>query len=89
MSTTFETEAGAQANGKVQRESAARPGPLDVLRGFGVMVTGPLLLCAGALGSVVSVVRSLARGRFPRLPAVLGVAALAAYVARCGPTASR
>ncbi len=85
MSTTAETTVEAQSNGRVRRQSPAKPGALDTLRGFGVMVGGPLLLDAAAVGSVVSVARALARGRLPRLPAALGAAALGVYVAKVRP----
>ncbi len=80
MSATTEPETGRRTNGNAMDDGAANPGLLDAVRGFGVMVGGPALLVAAAVGSVASVARSLARGRLPRPAPALGALAVAGYV---------
>ena len=75
----------AQPGGEFQAELPAKPGPLAVMRGFGMVLGGSLLLDAVAVASIVSVGHSLAMRRRPRADALLGVAAVAAYAARARP----
>ncbi len=85
MSATTVPESSGHTNGKVADGGAANPGLLDTVRGFGVMVGGPMVLGAAVIGSVVSVARSLARGRLPRPAPALGALAVAGYVAGVRP----
>ena len=80
MGGTTVPETSRSTNGKVTHDGAANPGLLDTVRGFGVMVGGPVLLVAAAVGSVAFVARSLARGRLPRPAPALGALAVAGYV---------
>ena len=83
MSTTFET--AAQVENETRVQLPVKPGPLGIVRGFGMVIGGSLLLDALAVASIVSVGRSLASRRRPRAGALLGVAALAVYAARARP----
>ncbi len=87
MSTTFET--AAQVEDETRVELPVKPGPLGIVRGFGMVIGGSLLLDALAVASIVSVGRSLASRRRPRAGALLGVTALAAYAAKARPWHSR
>jgi hypothetical protein len=53
--------------------------PWSAVRGFGVVLGGPVVLLAGAAGSVVAAARALVRGRAPAPAAAAGVALTAAY----------
>ena len=54
-------------------------GIVRAVRGFGVMLAGPMLLLAGVIASLISALRSLLHGRLPRPPALAGLGATAAY----------
>ncbi len=57
----------------------AKVGPIDGARAFGVMLGGPVVLAAAAVGSVVSTARALARREAPSRRAAAGAAATAVY----------
>jgi hypothetical protein len=85
MSATTVPETGAHTNGKVTDDGAVKPGLLDTVRGFGVMVGGPMVLGAAVTASIASVARSFARGRLPRPAPALAALAVAGYVAGMRP----
>jgi hypothetical protein len=59
---------------------AAKASPLDVVRGFGVMLGGSLALAGAAAWSAGSAGRALARGTRPRPFALAGAAGAVAYI---------
>ncbi len=85
MSTTIEPPMTEQPEDVLEAERSAKPGPLAVVRGFGTVLGGSLLLDAVAVASVVSVARSVAMRRRPRADALLGLAGLAAYAGKARP----
>jgi hypothetical protein len=57
-----------------------RPSVLGAVRGFGVMLGGPVVLTAAALASIASSARAIVRARRPPRLALAGVWGLIAYV---------
>ena len=60
-------------------------GLISSLRGFAVMILGPIVLISAVAGGVASAVRSLLRGRRPSTSALAATAGVGAYIALARP----
>jgi len=68
--------------------TGSRPRLLQLGRGFGVMLGGPVVLVAGAAACIVATARALFGRRRPGWPSLAGSAAVVAYVLAVRPALS-